>query len=366
MCCASNISRQQAIWLIGSFLDHMGNTPYNQKGDRRRSATLRHFANAAAFFLNKIMREPFSMFTSTGGKQVQDKYIALRLSTFAKWDTKRPKREPYTIEMFNTFHAQVESREAEDAMEFLGPLSLVFDTQCLGIFTGSRVSEYAQSKGARTMVSRVPRRRGDSTPGPALPIAFVRGDFEFLSAEGTTIPHAQDGGLRLHEAVQLNVLFRYDKSGRNYEIRKFGRGNGFLCPITAARRLLRRAHMLGIPNTDPICAYRDSTTSTHHWLRDHEVTDTMRFLVDITYEDENHFLRVNRDRLASHSNRVTAAVALSQTGMSHEDIAQRLRWKVQSVSFYLRESARDVNAFTANTIAGAQRAFTPYVNTTPL
>lgn len=187
----------------------------------------------------------------------------------------------------------------------------------------------------------------------------MAGDFEFLAADGSTIPHATDGGEGLWRAVQVNVQFRHDKSARNFEIRKFGRGNDWLCPIAAATRILRRAFLLGIPATDPICAYRDSSTTTHHWLRDSEVTNTMRFLVEATYPDENHFLRININRFASHSNRVTAAVALSQTNMSHEDIAQRLRWKVASVTFYLRESAKDVEEFTANTIAGAQRDFTP-------
>jgi hypothetical protein len=88
-----------------------------------------------------------------------------------------------------------------------------------------------------------------------------------------------------------------------------------------------------------------------------------RFVIfEITYTDPAHFLRVNIKRFASHSNRVTAAVALSQTKMSHEEIAHRLRWKPQSVAFYLRESARDVEEFTANTIAGAQRDFSPAVH----
>jgi predicted metalloenzyme YecM len=83
----------------------------------------------------------------------------------------------------------------------------------------------------------------------------------------------------------------------------------------------------------------------------------MRQIAVDTYPDPQHFLRVNLNRFASHSNRVTAAVALSQSGMTVDDIAQRLRWKPESVAFYLRESAQDIGDYTSNAIAGAQRNF---------
>lgn len=131
LCCAEAITPIHAIWLIGSFIDHMAATPWNSKGDRRSSATLRHFTNAAASFLHQVMTEPFSMYTSVGGKQVQDPYLASRLATFAKWDKRKPKREPYTIDMFRMFHHQVTAMETEDSLAFLGLLPLVFDTQCI-------------------------------------------------------------------------------------------------------------------------------------------------------------------------------------------------------------------------------------------
>lgn len=356
LCCVQSVKRQEGIWLIGSYIDHLGDTPYNAKGDMRKSATLNHHKNAAASFLSNVLFDPFSIYTIVGGKEVEDRYISSRIETYKKWDTKRAKREPYTIEMFQTFRQQVQDQELQDPRLFLSKLSLIFDTQCLGIFTGSRVSEYAQSQGTRDTVSRVPVRRG-TTAAQALPIAFVAGDFEFLSSDGRTVPHEE-----LHRVipVQLNITFRYDKSGRNFEVRKFGPGAGWLCPIGAACRLICRASMLGIPPTDPLCAFRDKSTTTHLWLRDTHVTQTMRDICVATYPDASHFLRQNIQRFASHSNRVTAAVALSQSNMSFDEIAHRLRWKPESVAFYLRESSRDVGAFTANTIAGAQREFTAH------
>jgi hypothetical protein len=155
----------------------------------------------------------------------------------------------------------------------------------------------------------------------------------------------------------LQITFCHDKSGRNFAVRKFGRGKDWLCPIAAATRLLYRASLLGIPSNDPICAHRPLNSSTIRLLWDSDVTDTMRQIGIDTYPDPQHFLRVNINRIASHSNRVTAAVALSQSGMTVDDMAQRLRWKPESVAFYLCENAQDIGDYTRNAIAGAQRNF---------
>jgi hypothetical protein len=356
VCCAQSITPKQAIRLIGSYLDHLAKTPYNNKGALRKSDTLSKYVSAAAFFLERTMLTPFMLTRLHGGKSVVDPVIAQRIAHYKKWDTKKPKREPYTLAMFTTFRAKVEAIEARDPSNgFLDVTSLVYDTQTLGIFTGSRVSEYAQSKGSRTAVSRVPARPGTQS-SPALPIAFMASDFLFLNRQGEMVPHET-----LFEnfslAVQLNITFRYDKSGRNYTVRKFGRGSDWLCPIRSAIRLLLRANLLHIPATDPICAFRSPGKSTHQWLHATDVTTTMRAIALETYPDSRHFLHQNVNLFASHSNRVTAAVALSQTGMTIDEIAHRLRWKPESVVFYLRESARDIGAYTANTIAGAHRDF---------
>jgi hypothetical protein len=357
LCCAKAITPNQAVRLIASYLDHMARTPWNKHGALRKSDTLQKFVNAAAEFLTRIMTTPFLLERTVSGKVTVDPLITQRLSFYRKWDFVRPKREPYTMEMLETFHSKIVQQEREHALKaFLDLDSLVFDTQALGIFTGSRVSEYAQSgKGKRDTVSRVPARPGaKQTQAPA--IAFIASDFEFLSRDGHTLPHAELFS-NPNAAQLLIITFRHDKSGRSYTVRKYGRGTDTLCPIRSAIRLLYRAHILEIPAQDPICAYRNPRTPGHKWLLDREVTNTMRKICLETYKDPDHFLHKNVARISSHSNRVTAAVALSQNKMSVEDIAQRLRWKPESVAFYLRESAKDIGTYTANTIAGAQRTF---------
>jgi hypothetical protein len=356
ICCARAITPNQAIGLIGAYIDVVAATPYNRHGDLPMANTLSHYAQAAFSFLRSVMTQEFSIFSNKGPKPTLVPFIGDRIAQRRKWQKPRPKREPYTYSMLSTFNTQITSSETSHPHGFLRRHSLVFDTQCLGIFTGSRVSEYAQSKGAKSAISRVPCPQGSNPTSTSPSIAFMASDFVFLSSTGTIIPH-WELFLSPSRAVQMQITFRHDKSGRNFAVRKYGRGRDWLCPITAATRLLYRASILGIPRNDPICAYRPPNCSTFRFLRDTEVTDTMRQIAVDTYPDPQHFLRVNLNRFASHSNRVTAAVALSQSGMTVDDIAQRLRWKPESVAFYLRESAQDIGDYTSNAIAGAQRNF---------
>jgi hypothetical protein len=355
LCCAKSITPPQAVGLIGAYIDHVAATPYNTAGDLPMANTLSHHAHAAFSFLQSVMTTSFSIYEMKGSKRVLVPFIGERISRRRKWQQPRPKREPYTFAMFATFYAAVRAQE-QSPDRFLHRHSLVFDTQCLGIFTGSRVSEYAQSKGPSTSVSRVPSITDADPTATTLPVAFVAQDFTFLSSAATIIPH-QELFLAPHTAAQLHITFRHDKSGRNYSVRKYAKGADWLCPITAATRLLYRARLLAIPPHDPICAHRQPRTQAIRFLRDTDVTDIMRQVCLDTYPDRNHFLRLNLQRISSHSNRITAAVALHHANMSIDDIAQRLRWKPESVSFYLRETATDIGAYTKNAIIGAHRNF---------
>jgi hypothetical protein len=317
--------------------------------------TLSHHAQAAYNFLRSIVNTQFTIYSSTGSKPTLIPYIGARIDLRRKWEKPREKREPYTFTMFQAFFKAVTAAEKADPHTFLCKQSLIFNTQCLGVFTGSRVSEYAQSKRSRTSVSRVPVQPGQGN-SIANPVAFIASDFTFLSAEGKVLPHRQLF-TNPKSAVTLHITFRHDKSGRNYSVRKYGRGQTWLCPIDAALRLLFRAHLLQVGPLNPICAFRSKGMKSHHYLNDTDVTDAMRKMCIAAYPDPAHFLRQHIHCFASHSNRVTAAVALSQTKMTIDDIAQRLRWKPESVAYYLRESSRDIGAFTANTIIGAQRDF---------
>jgi hypothetical protein len=318
------------------------NTPINKHGALPMANTLSHHAQAASTFLRSVMFQPFSIYITGGSKPKLHPLIGDRIEQCQKWGKPRDKRKPYTFEMLATFHTQVLTAMAADPRLFLDVQHLIFNTQCLGIFTGSRVSEYAQSRGSASKISRVPLADSAKTTKP-LAIALVAQDFVFLLKSGTIIPH-KELSLNPSAARQLQITFPYDKSCRNHTVRKYGPGDKWLCPISAAINIIHRARTLRIPSADPVCAYRPANSSQHRFLRDTQVTDTMHRICINTYPDPTHFLWLNLHlhRFASHSNRVTAAVALNQAGLPIDDIAQQLRWKLESVAFYLREMSQDI------------------------
>jgi hypothetical protein len=244
--------------------------PVNAKGELPMANTLSHHAQAAFRFLERVVDTKFSIYETVGGKPTMVPFIRDKIYQRKKWEKRRDKREPYTYDMLSTMHNQVTAASRRDSRAFLEKFALVFDTQCLGVFTGSRVSEYAQSKGTVHDISRV--------PDTGLPIAFMASDFVFLSAQHVILSHP-DVHMDASKAVQMQITFRHDKSGRNYSVRKYGKGQNWLCPIRAASRILYRASALGVPVTDPICAYKHHGTATYRFIRDTDITDAMRRVV---------------------------------------------------------------------------------------
>lgn len=345
-----SIQHQQIPLLLGAFLDHVAFLPYDKKGSTPSSNTISHYLHAAAAFLRALIPAPFSIYDDSGQSRQLHPILRDRLSQAKKWQRPMRKREPFTYSMLQTLFQQVTAACSMDIRKNLGLLPTVFDAVRLGIFAGCRSSEYAQSKGKIGTVSRVPHR-GPSPPLSNPSIAFIAEDFTFLDKHGHVLQHTQ----ALHhpsKARELHLRFRHDKSGRNYTIRKFGPGHDWLCPIQAAVSILCRARLLHISPMDPICAYRSAKGSTL-FLRGQDVTDVMRDICRDTYPDPNHHLRQHIRCIASHSVRITAAVALWRKQVPIDAIAFRLRWQPASVQHYIRECSQDVDEFTSSTIAGA-------------
>ena len=161
-----------------------------------------------------------------------------------KWRKPKPKREPYTYKMFQTLHARIDKKRRTHAPALYEREAAVYDWARLSVYTGSRSGEYAQTVGTTTEPSRVPDAPV-AQEWAKEPIAFVASDFTFFSADSRriTLKEILENPNLAHE---LHVRFRYDKSGRNFTIRKFRRGKGLLCPIDAAISILLRAAALKV------------------------------------------------------------------------------------------------------------------------
>ena len=271
-----------------------------------------------------------------------------------KWRKPKPKREPYTYKMFQTLHARIDKKRRTHAPALYEREAAVYDWARLSVYTGSRSGEYAQTVGTTTEPSRVPDAPV-AQEWAKEPIAFVASDFTFFSADSRriTLKEILENPNLAHE---LHVRFRYDKSGRNFTIRKFRRGKGLLCPIDAAISILLRAAALKVPPGHPIGVHhnpRSKSATKVVLLQSAEVIKVMRSVCLEAYPDKNHYYNINYMAIDAHSARVTAAVALSQAGIDKADIAFRLRWKPESVDHYLRDCNRTIGDLTKAAVLGA-------------
>lgn len=281
------------------------------------------------------------------------------VSLIRRWQQPRKKREPYTEQMFIALYTLVRQRQGAYRYSFLDHFAAVFDWVRLGIFTGSRGIEYCQTTARRHTFTRVPRNPVTADFG-GLSLAFMSCDFSFYTEDMHLIPHHSLFS-RADHVAELHIRFRYDKGPTNFSIRKFRRSSHlFLCPVRAAISIMLRAATLGVPADEPLAVFVPDPKlfkklpigRSYTFLKSSDVISVMRESVRLAYPDEHHYLRIHLDRIDCHSNRVTAAVALSLAGLTEEAIAFRLRWNPMSVKHYLRECTREIGITTAATIRG--------------
>ena len=128
-----------------------------------------------------------------------------------------------------------------------------------------------------------------------------------------------------------------------------------LCPVKHALAIIRRAAILSIPASFPIGAYRpaDAPSGQYAFLDGSDVQNVMQAACRRAYPDPNHYMRLHIHLLMSHSNSITAAVALYNSGAKIPVIAHRLRWSPETVEFYIRDCFRAVGPLTEKAIEGA-------------
>jgi hypothetical protein len=242
---------------------------------------------------------------------------------------------------------------------FVGKLHALWDWQCLALFTGSRISEYGQSKGTADKPWDTVPNTTDAGEWAGMPLAFVESDVTFYDISERIVDHAKCDKRHCHATIHsVHLRFRYDKSKENFTIKTYRRQpqSPIICPVQALINICRRAHQLQIPFSEPIGQFRDVGTPHHQWrqcLKSKDVVWNLRSACILAYADESHYCRINCNRLVTHSNRVTAAVCLMIGGMSLDDIALRLRWKRDSVPTYLREHVAFIDRTMQGAIAGA-------------
>ena len=341
------------IDILGAYLTAV------RKGHNLTSAlitgqTLRNYAKSAADCLTILTGGPYTYYdpaTMSMKRMALHPYLNEQIAQRSTWTKPKPRKEPFTYRMLAVHAQQLLSTDPDPLGVYASLSYVVWDWMRLGVFTGSRVSEYAQSGLRKHHRFQVIPSNKDTGEWAGQPLAFIREDFQFFDARQRLVPL-----LELHSAhgkglvSTVHIRFRYDKSSENFSIRKFSRtDDAILDPVDAAVSILHRADLLLVPKEEPIGVYATSLPS-FLFLRDYHIRDILRRMCIAAYSDPTHYLRLHIDRLVPHSNRVTAAVCLQMGGASHEDIAFRLRWKVGSVPTYLRECFQEVGTIMSSTL----------------
>ncbi len=160
---------------------------------------------------------------------------------------------------------------------FISTLHTIFDWMRLGLFTGSRLGEYGQSR--RTKGSRyntVPQSI-DAGEWAGTSIAFIAADFIFFTSDLIVVPHDKVSSFHVKRAVSaIQIRFRFDKSKDNFTIRKFSSlAHSFLDPVDAGVSIIRRAQTLGVPAHEPLGVFHTPSAPAYSFITAKTVTDVM-------------------------------------------------------------------------------------------
>jgi hypothetical protein len=185
-------------------------------------------------------------------------YIRELLAQRDAWFVPRARKEPFTLDMFKALAKYLCAQK--DLMDtFLTKEFAVFDWTRLGLFTGSRVSEYAQTRlRAGTRFNTIPMTP-DSGIWGGQALAFLLADFTFYSDKHELIPLSHLMALhRQGKIVAVHIRFHFDKSPTNFSIRKFqSTRDSILDPVAAAVSCIYRADLLCSPQWEPTAVFHD-------------------------------------------------------------------------------------------------------------
>jgi hypothetical protein len=113
--------------------------------------------------------------------------------------------------------------------------------------------------------------------------------------------------------------------------------------------------MLGIPDEFPIGAFRTPSQRPGEFtfIKGDNVKHVMQEECILGHPDPDHYMRKHIHLIQSHSNQVTAALAMFNAGVPMETIANRLRWSIESLEHYLCECTTKIGFLTERAIQGA-------------
>lgn len=265
-----------------------------------------------------------------------------------KWQRGREEREALTGPLLTELQNMRMDQVSQDPCAILDLAAAVQDWTAIGIAAGLRLSECGQSKKKKGELFATTPNTPAAGQWAGSSLAFIKSDFTFLTEDRLVIP-TPTGDPRdiLRTAECGRTRFRAQKNGQNDVEKEWARNAGhFLDVVRAMVSILCRHWMLHLPDSCPLGVYHDADQKSFEFLKGPDITSMLRLACVRACPDERHCLRQRIDCIVTHSNRVAACLMLKQAGFTEEQIANKLRWNVESVKFYLRECHLTVDEFT--------------------
>ena len=298
-----------------------------------------YVAAAASFATDALLPDPRFRECDLGKSRVP-KFPLLQqlLTTMSKWEGEKRKCFSLSSEILLALQ-KIAKAHPLHSLEHCA-----VDAIALGVWTGSRCSEYCPCNGCKgttepySLVPTLPYTREFA----GQPIALIPEDFSFLSASKRFVRWK----CAQKSAENVTIRFRFDKAGNgNVNRRTFRRhpDDSFFCPVRTSFRILTRWLLCSGKGFTPAFVFRPPSPSYRCFLNDQMVNKMLRYATEQAYPEDDHIFRINIQKISTHSIRVFACCLLAAANLSEAQIEFRLRWKSDCWKEYLRESLSEVD-----------------------
>jgi hypothetical protein len=146
---AAALTNGQTIKLLGTYLSHLRHGVTLQQSSSIVTQTLCGYVSSAANVLTVITQRPCLIYDpATMHQRHQPSYhpfLKEQLTQHAAWGKPKDRIEPFTASMFNALFEEIQS-SSDPLGTFISPLHAIFDWTRLGLFTGSCLRKYGQSR----------------------------------------------------------------------------------------------------------------------------------------------------------------------------------------------------------------------------
>ena len=185
----------------------------------------------------------------------RSRHIKLVLDEHRRWEKMPNRREPVTKEMVEFVTNKAHLAPTPDCR-----YNAMADWLILGMYTGFRLSEWAQEKRSYRNNKFTKHKHGNKFAtwnergGDCSPKAFILADFEFTGANNKKLDNGSNKILKPKVVRSFNITWRLQKTKDHGQVINYRTNvnDPSMCPVLDALRIRQRVQRLNIPVDCPI------------------------------------------------------------------------------------------------------------------